>query len=39
MTEFVYGCMIVIVIVTFCDWGHKIYKNKDKIKKYLYNKI
>ena len=34
MTEFVFICVCLIGAINFCELTHKIYKNKDRIKKY-----
>ena len=38
MSEFVVICVFIVGIINFCEITHKIYKNKDRIKKYIYNK-
>tara|TARA_R110000824_G_scaffold85588_1_gene212602 strand:+ start:935 stop:1066 length:132 start_codon:yes stop_codon:yes gene_type:complete len=38
MEPFVVYCVVFVGIVNFVEITYKIYKNKEKIKKYLYNK-
>ena len=38
MSEFVFVCVCIVGAINFCEISHKIYKNKDRIKKYIYNK-
>lgn len=38
MESFVLYCMIFVGVVNFGELSHKIYKNKDEIKKYVVYK-
>ena len=38
MITFFEGCILFVFCFNVLELGYKIYNNKDKIKKYLYNK-